>query len=43
MIRDKGKVDKISKAMILYIRSYDYMDVIDRVEILELFFWFGYV
>lgn len=34
-------MDKISKVIILYIRSYDYMDVRDRIEIFEVFFWFG--
>lgn len=43
LIRDKGKVDKTSKAMISYTRPYDYMDATDRAEILESFFWFGYV
>lgn len=37
------EVDCTNKATISYTRPFDYMDVRDRHQILELFFWFGFV
>ncbi|XP_062598319.1 uncharacterized protein LOC134259737 [Saccostrea cucullata] len=42
-IEEKGKVNKTSKATISYTRPFDFMDTSDRQEILESFFWLGYV
>ncbi|XP_061184490.1 uncharacterized protein LOC133192510 [Saccostrea echinata] len=42
-IVEKGRVNKSCKATISYTRPYDFMDTNDREEILESFFWFGFV
>ncbi|KAK3102639.1 hypothetical protein FSP39_012813 [Pinctada imbricata] len=43
-ILEKGPdIDDTLKSTILYTRPYDYMDMRDRNEILESFFWFGFV
>ncbi|XP_061180070.1 uncharacterized protein LOC133188597 [Saccostrea echinata] len=42
-IEEKGEVNKTSNATISYTRPFDFMDTSDRQEILESFFWLGYV
>lgn len=43
MILEKGEAVDTNKATISYTRPFDFMDAYDRHEILELFFWFGFV
>nr|XP_022311582.1 uncharacterized protein LOC111116851 isoform X1 [Crassostrea virginica] len=42
-IEEKGWVDKTCRASISYTRPFDFMDASDRRQLLECFFWFGYV
>jgi hypothetical protein len=42
-IKEKGKVDSNTKATISYTRPYDFLNVDDRLDIMEALFWFGIV
>lgn len=43
LLEKSKEINGKNKARISYTRPFDYMDIRDRHEILELFFWFGFV
>lgn len=43
LLEKSKEINGKNKARISYTRPFDYMDLCDRHEILELFFWFGFV
>ncbi|XP_011426920.3 uncharacterized protein [Magallana gigas] len=43
LLEKSKEINGTNKARISYTRPFDYMDIRDRHEILELFFWFGFV